>query len=120
MKFALAILVSALVSTGHVSFRETAFPVLQRLNEIVVSFQNTDPADPEYGGITCPGENLYHTRAAEAMFPLACEYSLAGNAERLRQALKLADWLMKYQRADGSWRETPDASYLSSRPGPSR
>lgn len=108
MKIALAILVSALVSTGHVSFRETAFPVLQRLNEIVVSFQNTDPADSEYGGITCPGENLYHTRAAEAMFPLACEYSLAGNAERLGQALKLADWLMKYQRADGSWRETPE------------
>ena len=104
----LAAIVAAAGSSPAQTFRETAFPLLQRLNECVVSYQNTDRACGEYGGIICPGENLYHTRAAEAMFPLAYEYSQTGNGERLEQTLSLAGWLIAQQEDDGSWKETPE------------
>ncbi len=104
----LAAVVAAAGISPAQTFRETAFPLLQRLNGCVVSYQNTDVRSGEYGGIICPGENLYHTRAAEAMFPLAYEYSQTGDRKRLAQTLSLADWLIARQEDDGSWKETPE------------
>ena len=82
--------------------------MLSRLNAAVMAYQQTDPGDPDCGGIRCPGCGLYHTRAAEAVFPLAYEYSLTGKEERLQQALAVADWLFRQQRSDGAWEETPE------------
>lgn len=82
--------------------------MLSRLNAALVTYQQTDPGDPDCGGILCPGCGLYHTRAAEAVFSLAYEYSLTGNRERLQQALAVADWLFRQQRNDGAWEETPE------------
>ncbi len=90
------------------SFSEAVFPLLQRLNEAVSVWQNDDREDSGYGGIICPGENIYHTRAAEAMFPFAFEYSVTGEERRAVQAMALAEWLMRCQQEDGSWKETPE------------
>ena len=87
---------------------DKAFPLLQRLNSIIVSYQCSDKSNEEYGAIYCPGECLYHTRAAEAIWPLAYEYSVTGDDKRLEQALILADWLFSVQQEGGEWKETPE------------
>lgn len=88
--------------------RDTAWPMLQRLNSEIVKLQNSDKSSPDYGAIMCPRCGLYHTRAGEAIFPLAYEYSQTGDRQRLNQSLILADWLMKQQLDNGAWNETPE------------
>ena len=88
--------------------RRVAAEMLFRLNAATVACQQTDPSHPDHGAFLCPGCGLYHTRAAEAVFPLAYEYSLTGNRERLAQAIAAADWLIRQQRDDGAWEETPE------------
>jgi len=87
--------------------RDASWPMLQRLNSELVKLQNSDRNSPDYGAIMCPRCSLYHTRAAEAVFPLAYEYSQTGDKKRLHQALILADWLIDQQLESGAWNETP-------------
>lgn len=111
MKRQLLICLFIMLSCIHAGAGElynNAFPLLQRLNSVLVEYQNDDRKSPDYGGIICPGENLYHTRAGEAVFPLAYEYSRTGDRTRLKQALILADWLLRQQQDGGQWLETPE------------
>ena len=106
------ILVSILTATPlfarQQALKEYAKPLMMRLNEQIVLRQDNDTRSPDYGGIWCPGCGLYHTRAAEALFPLAYEYELTGNEERLQQAIRLGNWLVARQQPDGAWPETPE------------
>ena len=88
--------------------RQRAFALMQRLDSALVRYQDRDLSSPDYGGIRCPGCGLYHTRSAEAVWPLSYEYALTGDGERLRQAIDLACWLIARQREDGAWEETPE------------
>lgn len=102
----LFISISLELSAGELERR--AFPMLQRLNAAVVERQVTDRTSPEYGAVYCPGCGVFHTRAAEAVFPLAYEYSRTGSTERRDQAIAVAEWLFRRQESDGSWLETPE------------
>ncbi len=90
------------------TLHDRALRLMQRLNAAALRHQNTDSADPDFGGLRCPACELYHTRADEALFTLACEYSMTGKRERLQQAIRLGDWLLRQQQSDGSWLETPE------------
>lgn len=90
------------------TLHDRALHLMQQLNAAALRHRNVDSADPDFGGIRCPACGLYHTRAAEALFPLACEYRLTGNRDRLKQSVQLGDWLLRQQQADGSWLETPE------------
>lgn len=82
--------------------------VLHELDSNLISLQNTDTSQSDNGGIFCPHCNLYHTRAAEAMFPLAYEYHISKNTEFKDAAINLGNWLIRQQEPDGSWKETPE------------
>lgn len=101
------LLLTLSASAGELS--RAAFPMLQRLNSELVKHQVTDRHDEDFGAIMCPSCSIAHTRAAEAVFPLAYEWSLTGDRTRLRQAIMLGEWLLRQQQEDGSWQETPDS-----------
>jgi len=88
--------------------KDSSASMLARLDSVLVSYQNADPRSPFHGAIYCPACGLYHTRAAEAVFPLAYEYKISGDRARLDQALALGRWLISCQEPEGMWRETPD------------
>ncbi|MDO9255647.1 MAG: hypothetical protein Q7U54_09055 [Bacteroidales bacterium] len=81
---------------------------LLKLNSALLNFQNKNKADKDFGAIYCTHCNLYHTRAAEAVFPFAYEYKLTGNKEKLKSAIDLGRWLIKQQKPTGEWVETPE------------
>lgn len=97
-----------------------AFPKADKLAEDLVK-QSCDallarqhkgpPGDPMNGAIQCPCTNpiahRHHTRAAEAMLPLAWLYSRGGNRQYLDGAFALARWLISRQAPNGHWLETP-------------
>ena len=56
-----------------------AMRMLSVLNASVMKHVNSDKDSPDYGGIYCPHCKLYHTRAAETVYPFAYEYHKMGN-----------------------------------------
>lgn len=88
------------------SFIQDAEASLKRLDLALVNFQNSKRDDPDFGGLLCPRCHEYHSRSAEAVFPLAYEASLRGDESRAEQALMLGDWLLGKQNEDGSWFES--------------
>lgn len=73
----------------------------------LVQRQVVDPNSPSYGAVYCAACRCYHTRAAEAVFPLAFCYRHLGDETWLHAALSLGTWLVKQQEPDGCWLETP-------------
>ena len=63
---------------------------------------------PISGAFAVPRVNSITRGRPKALFPLACEYRMTGNRERLQQAIRLGDWLLRQQQSDGSWLETPE------------
>lgn len=93
---------------AELRFQEKARSLLARLNSRIVQCQNADRRDPDYGGVWCPACGLYHTRAAEAVYPLAYEFAITGDRQRLRQAVAAGNWLIRQQQPQGEWLETPE------------
>lgn len=90
------------------SYRQEALRLLGRLDSALLARANTDKASHDYGGVYCDGCRLYHTRAAEAVYPFAMYYKLTGSMKYLDAAINAGLWLMRQQNADGSWFETPE------------
>ncbi len=88
------------------SLQEEALSLLRQFNAGLVRYQDNDPASPDVGGLRCPSCGIYHSRAAEALWPLAYEASVTGETVRMEQALSLARWLLRKQESDGSWIES--------------
>lgn len=86
------------------AFEETLF----RLDSALISLQIRNEGDPDFGALWCPHCNLYHTRAAEAVYPFAYQYALQGDTNYRDAAINLGNWLIAQQEADGSWKETPE------------
>ncbi|UCH10037.1 MAG: hypothetical protein JSU61_12660 [Fidelibacterota bacterium] len=108
---------SALLILAIGSCRESAEPVdlraecsetLRQLVDRLVEVQVTDPANPDYGALTCPRCNVYHTRAAEAVYPFAVTYQQTGDPGYLQAAVLLGNWLIRQQQPGGEWKETPE------------
>lgn len=85
-----------------------AMCMLSELNASVMEYTNSDKNSPHYGGIYCSYCKLYHTRAAEAVYPFAFEYHKTGNKTYLKAAINAGNWLIKQQQDNGSWLETPE------------
>lgn len=83
-------------------------PMLQTLNSSLLKYINKDKQSADYGAIDCPHCKLYHTRAAEAVYPFAFEFEQTGNKTYRRAAIDLGNWLIKQQQPNGSWLETPE------------
>ncbi len=86
------------------AFRETLFT----LDSTLLTLQVTHTGDETYGALWCPLCQLYHTRAAEAVYPFAFQFSLNGDTNFCRAAIRLGNWLIRQQESDGSWKETPE------------
>lgn len=82
--------------------------ILMQLNSALLNYVQQDKHSPDYGAITCPKCNLYHTRAAEAVYPFAFEYKQTGNKTFLKAAINVGNWLIKQQKENGAWLETPE------------
>ncbi len=81
---------------------------LQQLSAKLVELQQRDNKQPEYGGIWCEHCQVWHTRAAEAVFPLTVSYFITNDKRYLQSAKLAAGWLFQQQQKDGSWKETPE------------
>ncbi|WP_028786818.1 hypothetical protein [Terrimonas ferruginea] len=81
---------------------------LERLSAKLVQLQQRNSRQPEYGGIWCEHCQVWHTRAAEAVFPLTVSYFITKDKHYLQSAKLAAAWLFRQQQKDGSWKETPE------------
>ena len=85
-----------------------AWRILTELNAALLRYIQHDAKSPDFGAIDCPHCHLYHTRAAEAVYPFAFEFRKTKDKTYLRAAINLGNWLIRQQKEDGSWLETPE------------
>ncbi len=85
-----------------------AWKILTELNTALLQYIQPDKNSPDYGAIECPHCHIYHTRAAEAVYPFAFQFQKTGDEIYLRAAINLGNWLIRQQLEEGSWRETPE------------
>jgi len=102
------VVVAACIKKQEVPLKQSIENVLFCMDSALIQLQNTEAADTNYGGIWCPHCQLYHTRAAEAVYPFTYKYQLTGDKIYLNAAINLGNWLIKQQLPDGSWKETPE------------
>jgi hypothetical protein len=87
--------------------KEYATTLLQ-LTETLLQRQVNDEQSPTCGAIACKACTVWHTRAAEAVYPFAVAYGITGEARYLNGAIDAAKWLIRQQEVNGSWKETPE------------
>jgi hypothetical protein len=95
---------------GSMKTRAIHLGLLYKLCEINNDTE-TNPADANAGALISPNTNPnktpIHTRAAEAVFPLSVAYKHSQKIKYLESAVRLDSWLIRNQKFDGSWKETP-------------
>jgi len=90
-----------------VSLKNECFKTLEVLSNTLLKLQTNEIADSNYGGLICPETKLYHSRAAEGVYPLAVMFKYTGEKKYLEASIKLGNWLINQQEAGGEWLETP-------------
>ena len=83
------------------------FETLTVLSEALLKQQNTDKQDPEFGGLLDPENDIYYTRAAEAVYPFTVMYQYTGDQKYLNAAIDVGEWLITKQEPTGEWIENP-------------
>ncbi|MBP2831456.1 hypothetical protein J8281_04575 [Aquimarina sp. U1-2] len=83
------------------------FTTLSELCEALLKQQNTDKNSPEYGGLLDPENDIYYTRAAEALYPFVVIYQYTKDKKYLKAAINLGNWLITKQEETGEWIENP-------------
>lgn len=82
---------------------------LRALCDVLVATQIQDPGSPDHGALVCPStnpqEHPLHSRAAEAVYPLAVAYQETHETKYRAAAIHLADWLLRKQQPTGAWGE---------------
>lgn len=99
----------AFISTGQsqkVNIKTEYAETLMQLTNALVKRQVISGIDA--GAIQCEHCHVLHTRAAEAMYPFAVVYGIKKDKHYLEAAKSAANWLMRQQQPDGSWKETPE------------
>ncbi|RYZ19760.1 MAG: hypothetical protein EOP49_48100, partial [Sphingobacteriales bacterium] len=66
---------------------------LVQLTSALQKRQMMDAADPNYGGIWCEHCHVWHTRAAEAVYPFTITYFINHDERYLQSAKHTAAWL---------------------------
>jgi hypothetical protein len=92
---------------NKVSLKNECFKTLEMLSNTLLKLQTNENADSNYGGLICPETNLYHTRAAESVYPFAIMFKHTGEKKYLYASIKLGNWLITQQELGGEWLETP-------------
>ncbi len=87
--------------------KEYAATLLQ-LTNVLLKLQIQDRADAHCGAIACRSCNVWHTRAAEAVYPFSVAYKITGEDRYLQAAKNAGAWLIRQQETNGSWKETPE------------
>jgi len=94
---------------GALPMQARYLEALKPLVDQLVSTQITDPNDPDYGALVSPSTNPQpnprHSRAAEAVYPLAVAYKRFGDERYKKAAILLGNWLVGIQQDDGAWGE---------------
>jgi len=91
-----------------VSIKEESAKTLLVLTESLKSKQVVDYADLHHGALACVGCNVYHTRAAEAVYPFTVAFKITQDSSYLKAAIDLGNWLIRQQYPGGEWQETPE------------
>jgi hypothetical protein len=93
------------------SFVEECLLTMYEMCNALISEQILDLGNPNFGALRClsdnPDEHPLHTRAGEAVYPLAVAYRHSGKELYCNSAVALGNWLVSQQNKDGSWDETP-------------
>lgn len=94
--------------TGEVPSKEGYLKVLYGLDDLLLGTQVADGADNE-GALVSPSTNPeaqpIHSRAAEAVYPLAVAYKHSKDEKYATAAVRLGNWLITVQEASGAWIE---------------
>jgi hypothetical protein len=90
-----------------VNLKNECFKTLEVLGNTLLKLQAMEPKDSNYGGLICPETKLFHTRAGEAVYPLAVIFKHTGDKRFLEASIKLGNWLITQQESGGEWLETP-------------
>jgi hypothetical protein len=83
------------------------FATLSILTESLLKQQNLDENDPDFGGILDPENDIYYTRAAEAVYPFTVMYRFTDDKKYLKAAINVGNWLIRQQQPSGEWIENP-------------
>jgi acetyl esterase/lipase len=89
------------------SLKSASLETMMVLTDALVRLQVTNSGHPANGALACPGCMVYHTRAAEAVFPMAVAFQSTGDEKYRDSARRLAEWLFRQQQPGGEWLETP-------------
>ncbi len=103
-----ALVARAAEPTATVALRAEFARTLTVLVDSLERQQVTSPASADIGALQCPHCHILHTRAAEAVWPMAMQFSETGDVRHLQSLRALANWLFRQQQPDGSWKETPE------------
>ena len=86
-------------------YLDALIPLVDQL----VSTQITNPDDPDYGALVSPSNNPQpnprHSRAAEAVYPLAVAWKHTQDEAYRTAAIRLGNWLVDIQQDNGAWGE---------------
>ncbi|UCE17321.1 MAG: hypothetical protein JSV84_10495 [Gemmatimonadota bacterium] len=91
-----------------VSLKTECSQTLRVLVDGLVDLQVTSVSDSNFGALHCKHCNVYHTRAAEVVYPFAVVFKQTGDPKYLIAAKHLGNWLIRQQLPEGSWKETPE------------
>lgn len=103
----LLLIISGFSQKPSESLQIEAKKTLTVLSNTLLNLQISDKADKDFGAIKCNECNVLHTRAAEAMYPLAVMYKLSSEKKYLKASIEVGSWLIKQQLDEGQWKETP-------------
>lgn len=95
-------------SGQEAAVKEAYATTLVALTNALIERQAKDAGNENRGGIWCEHCHVWHTRAAEAVYPFVTAAAVTGNRRYLEAAKLAAGWLIKQQQPDGSWKETPE------------
>lgn len=96
-----------LYAQGNVSLKERFKTNLLILADDLLRIQNLDTTKNDFGAFYCESCKDFHSRASEAVLPLAVAYRETGDSKYLKSAISTGEWLINQQKENGSWFETP-------------
>ncbi|MEA2697499.1 MAG: hypothetical protein QOI66_1770, partial [Myxococcales bacterium] len=89
--------------------REEFLKTLLKLDDLLLTTQITQNGAANFGALvspsTNPSRNPVHSRAAEAVYPLAIAFKYQQDTRYADAAIRLGTWLTTTQIANGSWIE---------------